>query len=116
MRNSLVIQQIDTDIAEAERLTAELRFHIALTQSAGGDTSESEARLHQMMKGSMLLRDQRLKAAGQEAILVPPSNASEPPLGISAATPHPAKPSQNPSAEPSAKPSSEDPSPTDPRA
>jgi hypothetical protein len=55
------LQQIDADIAETERLMTELRLRIAMRQSAGEDTTESERRLQDMLTGWMLLQDQRQK-------------------------------------------------------
>jgi hypothetical protein len=60
-----VLQQIEADIAEAERLMTELRLKIAVGQSAGEDTTESERRVQEMLKGWMLLQDQRAKASGE---------------------------------------------------
>jgi hypothetical protein len=56
------VQQIEADIAETERLMTELRLKIALSQSAGEDTTESERRLQDMLTGWMLLQDQRQNA------------------------------------------------------
>jgi hypothetical protein len=58
-----VLQQIEADIAEAERLMTDLRLKIAVGQSAGEDTTESERRVQEMLKGWMLLQDQRAKAS-----------------------------------------------------
>jgi hypothetical protein len=60
-----VLQQIEADIAETERLMTELRLRIAVNQSAGEDTTDRERRLQDMLKGWMLLQDQRQKAAQQ---------------------------------------------------
>jgi hypothetical protein len=60
------VQQIEADIAETERLMTELRVRIAMSQSAGEDTTESEQRLQDMFKGWMLLQDQRQKAVGAD--------------------------------------------------
>jgi hypothetical protein len=57
-----VLQQIEADMAEAERLITELRFKIAISRSAGEDTSASEVRLQDMLRGLLLLQDQRTKA------------------------------------------------------
>ena len=46
-------QQIDSDIAEVERLMTELRFAIAAGKSAGEDTSERERRVQELLKGWM---------------------------------------------------------------
>src|SRR5690349_11465784 len=53
------VQQIEADITETERLMTELRLRIAISQSAGEDTTESERRVQQMVKGWMMLQDQR---------------------------------------------------------
>jgi hypothetical protein len=60
---AVLIQQIEADIAEIERLMTELRLKIAVGQSAGEDMTESERRVQEMVKGWMLLQDQRQKAA-----------------------------------------------------
>ena len=60
-----VLQQIEADIAETERLMTELRLRIAVSQSAGEDTTARESRLQDMLKGWMLLQDQRQKATQQ---------------------------------------------------
>jgi hypothetical protein len=57
-----VLQQIEADIAEAECLISELRFKIAVRRGAGEDASASEARLQDMLRGLLLLQDQRQKA------------------------------------------------------
>ena len=62
MRES-VLQQIEADIADAERLMTELRLRIAMSRSAGEETTKSERRLQDILKGWMLLQDQRQKAA-----------------------------------------------------
>jgi hypothetical protein len=56
------LQQIEADIAEAERLMTELRLRIAVSQSGGEETTDSESRLQDILKGWMLLQDQRQKA------------------------------------------------------
>ena len=58
-----VLQQIEADIAEAERLMTELRLRIAVSRSGGEETGKSERRLQDILKGWMLLQDQRQKAA-----------------------------------------------------
>lgn len=62
MADSL-IQHIEADIAETERLITELRLRIAVGQSAGEDTSKSERRVQEILKGWMLLQDQLAKAS-----------------------------------------------------
>lgn len=57
-----VLAEIEADITEAERLISELRLEIAAKKSAGEDTSRSEQRVLDMVKGWMLLQDQRQKA------------------------------------------------------
>jgi hypothetical protein len=104
MPNSLLLEQIDNDIKEAERLIAELRLQIALTQSAGADTSETEARLHRMLMVSMLLQDQRFKAAGQNTIQIeqaaPEKSVRHPSAGM--------RKSQEPEPNPDKPPANED--------
>jgi len=68
-----VIQQIEGDIAEIERIMTELRLKIAVGQSAGDDTTESEGRVQEMLKGWMLLQDQRQKAIEAELASRPPA-------------------------------------------
>ena len=48
-----VLAEIEADIAEAERLISELRLEIAAKKSAGEDTSRSEQRVLDMVKGWM---------------------------------------------------------------
>ena len=69
MTRSILLEQIDADIAEAERMIAELRLKIAVGQSTGEDTFQSEQRVREILKGWMLLQDER-----QKAIEVDPSN------------------------------------------
>jgi hypothetical protein len=70
------LQQIEADIAEAERLMTELRLRIAVSRSAGEDTTQSERRLQDILKGWMLLQDQRQKAIEADPRSRPPSGAS----------------------------------------
>jgi hypothetical protein len=58
-----VLDQIEADIAETERLMTELRLKLAVSKSAGANTAEDEKRLQEMLKGWMMLQDQRQKAA-----------------------------------------------------
>jgi hypothetical protein len=58
-----VLDHIENDIAETERLMTELRLKLAVSKSAGEDTTEGEKRLQEMLKGWMMLQDQRQKAA-----------------------------------------------------
>jgi hypothetical protein len=64
------LQQIETDISDAERLITELRFKMAVSQSAGEDTTASEARLLDMLRVLLLLQDQRAKASDAGPIIV----------------------------------------------
>jgi hypothetical protein len=75
MTRSILLEQIDADIAEAEKMIAELRLKIAVGQSAGEDTTESERRVREMVKGWMLLQDERQKA--REAELATRPSAAE---------------------------------------
>jgi len=68
-------EQIDSDIAEVERLMTELRLAVAVGHSAGEDTSERERRVQELLKGWMLLQDQRQKAADAEMATRPPRKA-----------------------------------------
>jgi len=76
-----VLQEIEADIAETERLMTELRLRIAVSQSAGEDTSRSEQRVLDLVKGWMLLQDQRQKAL--QPTLVDVSSANPEPLSVS---------------------------------
>jgi hypothetical protein len=58
---------IKADIAEAERLIIELRIKIAVSESAGEGTLESQVRLQEMFRVLLLLQDQRDKAELGEA-------------------------------------------------
>jgi hypothetical protein len=55
-------EEIDADIAEAERLMTALRLKMAVKRSAGEDTSTDDRRLLKMMQAWMLLQDQRQRA------------------------------------------------------
>ena len=71
-------QEIDADIAEVERLMTELRFSIAVAKSLGEHTSERERRVQELLKGWMLLQDQRQKAAHAEMATKPPQRPTIP--------------------------------------
>ena len=73
-----VLAEIEADIAEAERLISELRLEIAAKKSAGEDTSRSEQRALEMLKGWMLLEDQRQKALERNLAGVPPTSPEPP--------------------------------------
>jgi hypothetical protein len=73
MTRSILLEQIDADIAEAERMIAELRLKIAVGQSAGEDTFQTEQRVQEILKGWMLLQDQRQKALEAELATRPPA-------------------------------------------
>ena len=60
-----VLQQIEADIAEAERLITECRLQIAARKSAGEDTARSEQRVLEMVKGR----------------IIPPANPEPPSVG-----------------------------------
>jgi hypothetical protein len=47
---AVLIQQIEAEIAEANRLIAELRFTMALAQSSDEDTAEMQVRLQEMLR------------------------------------------------------------------
>ena len=82
-----VLAEIEADIAEAERLISELRLEIAAKKSAGGDASRSEQRVLDMVKGWMLLQDQRQKALEPSLVGVAPANPE--PLSVSHPDPLP---------------------------
>ena len=67
MAYSNLLEQIEADVAEAERLIAELRLKIALSKSAGENTLQAEQRVQEMVKGWMLLQDERQKALQSDA-------------------------------------------------
>jgi hypothetical protein len=73
-----ILQQIEADIADAERLITELRFKIAVSQSAGEDTTASEARLLDMLRVLVLLQDQRDKASDAGLIIVQSAQPKKP--------------------------------------
>ena len=61
--NPLVrLEEIEADIAEAERLMTALRLKMVVKRSAGEDTTTDDRRLLKMMQGWMLLQDQRQTA------------------------------------------------------
>jgi len=76
-----VLQQIEADIAEAARLITECRLQIAARKSAGEDTARSEQRVLEMVKGWMLLQDQRQKALAADQTDIPPANPEPPSVG-----------------------------------
>jgi len=82
-----VLAEIVADIAEAERLISELRLEIAAKKSAGEETSRSEQRVLDMVKGWMLLQDQRQKALEPSLVGVPLANPE--PLSVSHPDPLP---------------------------
>ena len=53
------LEEIEADIAEAERLMTALRLTIAAKRSAGEETASDDRRLLEMMQAWMLLQDQR---------------------------------------------------------
>jgi hypothetical protein len=65
VRSSSLLDHIEADIAEAERLIAELRFKITVAQSSDEDISELQARLQDMLRVLLLLKDQRAEANGE---------------------------------------------------
>ena len=56
------LEDIEADIAEAERLMTALRLKIAVKRSVGENTTTDDRRLLKMMQGWMLLQDQRQRA------------------------------------------------------
>ena len=70
MRSSSLLDQIEADIAEAERLIAELRFKITVAQSSDEDTTEMQVRLQQMLRVLLVLQDQRVEAGGAKPIII----------------------------------------------
>jgi hypothetical protein len=72
------LEEIEADIAEAERLMTALRLKIAVKNSMGEDTTTDDRRLLKMMHGWMLLQDQRQKAleADLSQAAAPKSRAS----------------------------------------
>jgi hypothetical protein len=61
MHPSARLEEIEADIAEAERLMTALRLTIAVRGSIGENTVAEDRRLSKMMMGWMLLQDQRRK-------------------------------------------------------
>jgi hypothetical protein len=70
VRSSTLLDQIEADIAEAERLIAELRFKITVAQSSDEDTTEMRVRLQQMLRVLLALRDQREEAGGAKPLII----------------------------------------------
>jgi hypothetical protein len=68
--SSVRLQDIEADIAEAERLITALRLKAAVKRSARQDTTADDRRLLKMMQGWMLLQDQRQRAVETDARLV----------------------------------------------
>jgi hypothetical protein len=68
--SSVRLQDIEADIAEAERLMTALRLKMAVKRSAREDTTADDRRLLKMMQGWMLLQDQRQRAVETDARLV----------------------------------------------
>jgi len=62
MNPSLRLQEIEADVAEAERLMSALRLKMAVKRRVGEDTTTDDRRLLKMMQGWMLLQDQRQRA------------------------------------------------------
>jgi len=56
------LEEIEADIAEAERLMTALRLKMAVKRSVGEDTTADGRRLLKIMQGWMLLQDQRQAA------------------------------------------------------
>jgi hypothetical protein len=56
------LEDIEADIAEAERLMTAIRLKMAVKRSVREDTSTEDRRLLKMMQGWMLLQDQRQRA------------------------------------------------------
>ena len=75
------LEEIEADIAEAERLMTELRLKVAVKRSVGEDTTTEDRRLLKMMQGWMLLQDQRQKALEPTLVGVSPANPE--PLSVS---------------------------------
>jgi hypothetical protein len=73
---AVLIQQIEGEIAEANRLIAELRFTMALAQSSDEDTSEMQVRLQEMLRVLLVLKDQRAEAS-HEPITLKTSGAEQ---------------------------------------
>jgi hypothetical protein len=62
MNASARLEEIDADIAEAERLMTARRLTIAVKHSIGEDTATDDRRLLKIMQAWMLLQDQRRAA------------------------------------------------------
>ena len=66
------LEDIEADIAEAERLMTALRLKMAVKRSVREDTSTEDRRLLKMMQGWMLLQDQRQRALEADLSRRPP--------------------------------------------
>jgi hypothetical protein len=69
--NALIsLEEIEADIAEAERLMTALRLKTAVKRSARQDTTAEGRRLLKIVQGWMLLQDQRQRALDTDSRLV----------------------------------------------
>jgi hypothetical protein len=76
--NALIsLEEIEADIAEAERLMTALRLKMAVKRNVGEDTTTDDRRLLKMMQGWMLLQDQRQRALEADARLVTAARNSD---------------------------------------
>jgi hypothetical protein len=79
MNPSARLEDIEADIAEAERLMTALRLKIAVKTSVGEETTTDDRRLLKMMQGWMLLQGQRQRAFEADLAKAPaPTDASRP--------------------------------------
>ena len=75
------LEDIEADIAEAERLMTGLRLTVAIKESIGEDTAADNRRILQMMQGWMLLQDPRRRIFEGDLVDASESKASiAPPL------------------------------------
>src|SRR4051794_32604593 len=74
---SVRVEEIEADIAEAERLMTALRLTTAVKRSARQNTNTDDRRLLKMMQAWMLLQDQRQRAVEADARLVTAARNSD---------------------------------------
>jgi hypothetical protein len=69
------LEDIEADIAEAERLMTARRLTIAVKRSIGEETASDDRRLLRMMQAWMILHDQRQKVLESDLAEVAPEQS-----------------------------------------
>jgi hypothetical protein len=72
------LEDIEADIAEAERLMTARRLTIAVKRSIGEDAASDDRRLLKMMQAWMLLQDQRQKSFESDLAELAPEQSVNP--------------------------------------